>query len=484
MGNCGVGFAPVRAHDRQRLIELMEGVEDIPGAALHEGLSWEWESFAEYLDVVERRPHDIDVAAQVPHGAVRLYVMGERGANREKATPEEIVEMGEIVRHAVEAGALGFTTSRTLNHRTSKGEPTPTLTAAEEELVGIAEGMSLANAGVLEVVSDFMDLDQEFSMLRHMVAASGRPLSVSLAQAGRRPHQWREVLDLLTEANADGLTMRAQVAARAVGVVNGLQASMNPFSYTAGYKEIATRPLAERVAALRDPEVRRRILAEDDELSERLGHDRYAQMFPLGDPPDYEPAPEASVTADAGRRGMKPNELAYDLMLGDDGRALLYVPFLNYADGDLGPVREMLQHQHTVPGLSDGGAHVGLICDASFPTTLLTHWVRDRTRGERLDLASVVRGQTRRTAEAVGLLDRGLLQPGMKGDVNVIDFDHLTLRRPTMAFDLPAGGKRLLQRAEGYLHTIVSGTEVYAGGEHTGELPGRLVRGPQAPVGA
>jgi N-acyl-D-aspartate/D-glutamate deacylase len=321
-------------------------------------------------------------------------------------------------------------------------------------------------------------------MIRHMVAASGRPLSVSLAQAGRRPHPWREVLDLLTEANADGLTMRAQVAARAVGVVNGLQASMNPFSYTAGYKEIATRPLAERVAALRDPEVRRRILAEDDELSERLGHDRYAQMFPLGDPPDYEPAPEASVTADAGRRGMKPNELAYDLMLGDDGRALLYVPFLNYADGDLGPVREMLQHQHTVPGLSDGGAHVGLICDASFPTTLLTHWVRDRTRGERLDLASVVRGQTRRTAEAVGLLDRGLLQPGMKGDVNVIDFDHLTLRRPTMAFDLPAGGKRLLQRAEGYLHTIVSGTEVYAGGEHTGELPGRLVRGPQAPVGA
>lgn len=482
MGNCGVGFAPVKAHDRQRLIELMEGVEDIPGAALHEGLTWEWESFAEYLDVVERRPHDIDVGAQVPHGAVRLYVMGERGANREKATSEEIVEMGEIVRHAVEAGALGFTTSRTLNHRTSTGEPTPTLMAAREELVGIAEGMGLADAGVLEVVSDFMDLDEEFDMMRHMVAASGRPLSVSLAQAGRRPTQWRQVLDLLTEANADGLTMRAQVAARAVGVVNGLQATMNPFSHTAAYKSIAKLSLDERLRRLREPAFRTQVLVEDDELTARIGHDRYAAMFVLGDPPDYEPAPDTCVTAQAARQGMKPAELAYQLLLEDDGKALLYVPFLNYADGDLGPVREMLQHPHAVPGLSDGGAHVGLICDASFPTTLLTHWVRDRTRGERLELPAVVRSQTRRTAEAIGLLDRGTLQPGMKGDVNVIDFENLTLRRPTMAFDLPAGGKRLLQRAEGYLHTFVSGTEVYASGEHTGALPGCLVRGPQQPA--
>jgi N-acyl-D-aspartate/D-glutamate deacylase len=477
MGNCGVGFAPVRLHDHERLIELMEGVEDIPGAALHEGLTWEWESFPEYLDAIDRRPHDIDIAAQVPHGAVRLFVMGERGANREAATPEEIAEMGEIVRRAVEAGALGFTTSRTLNHRTSKGEPTPTLTAAADELIGIAEAMGASGQGVLEVVTDFIDLHAEFSMFRDMVAASGRPLSVSLAQARQRPDQWREVLDLLTEANADGLEMRAQVAARAVGVVNGLQGSITPFSFTEAYKELAALSLDERLRAMRDPSVRERMLAEDAAFTEKINHDRYAYMYALGDPPNYEPEPDQSITALAARRGVEPNALAYDLLLEDEGRAFLYTPFLNYVGGDLGPVKEMLEHAHTVPGLSDGGAHVGMICDASFPTTLLTHWARDRSRGERIGLTELIALQTRATAEAVGLLDRGLLEPGMKADVNVIDFDNLTLRRPTMAFDLPAGGKRLLQRAEGYLHTIVSGAEVYAGGEHTGALPGHLVRG-------
>jgi N-acyl-D-aspartate/D-glutamate deacylase len=477
MGNCGVGFAPVRLHDHERLIELMEGVEDIPGAALHEGLTWEWESFPEYLDAIDRRPHDIDIAAQVPHGAVRLFVMGERGANREAATPEEIAEMGEIVRRAVEAGALGFTTSRTLNHRTSKGEPTPTLTAAADELIGIAEAMGASGQGVLEVVTDFIDLHAEFSMFREMVAASGRPLSVSLAQARQRPDQWRDVLDLLTNANADGLEMRAQVAARAVGVVNGLQGSITPFSFTDAYKELAALSLDERLRAMRDPSVRERMLAEDTAFTEKINHDRYAYMYELGDPPNYEPEPNESITALAARRGVEPNALAYDLLLEDEGRAFLYTPFLNYVDGDLGPVKEMLEHAHTVPGLSDGGAHVGMICDASFPTTLLTHWARDRSRGERIGLTELIALQTRATAEAVGLLDRGLLEPGMKADINVIDFDNLTLRRPTMAFDLPAGGKRLLQRAEGYLHTIVSGAEVYAGGEHTGALPGHLVRG-------
>jgi N-acyl-D-aspartate/D-glutamate deacylase len=479
MGNCGVGFAPVKPDDHQRLIELMEGVEDIPGAALHEGLTWEWESFPEYLDAIERRPHDIDVGAQVPHGALRLFVMGERGANRETASAEEIAAMGEIVRAAVAAGALGFTTSRTLNHRTSRGEPTPTLTAAREELVGIAAGVGDAGTGVLQVVTDFLDIDYEFTTFREMVESSGRPLSVSLSQARQRPTRWREVLDLLAEANADGLEMRAQVAARAVGVLNGLQGTLTPFSFTAAYQEIAALPLAERVHALRDPSMRERIIEQDDAVNAKLAFDRYADMYRLSDPPDYEPSADDSLAAEARRRGLKANELAYDLLLEDEGMSFLYIPFLNYVEGDLEVARQLLVDANTVPGLSDGGAHVGMICDASFPTTLLTHWARDRRRGEGIPLADVIAWQSRSTAAAVGLLDRGLLAPGMKADVNVIDFESLTLRRPTMAFDLPAGGKRLLQRAEGYLHTFVSGVETYAGGEHTGALPGVLVRGAQ-----
>src|SRR5688572_14824788 len=353
-GNCGVGFAPVRPDDHEKLIELMEGVEDIPGAALHEGLTWNWQSFPEYLDALDANPHDIDFASQVPHGALRLFVMGERGANREPATAEEIAQMGELVREAVEAGALGFTTSRTLNHRTSKGEPTPTLTAAEEELVGIAEAMGASGKGVLEVVTDFLDLHREFSTFRHMVEASGRPLSVSLAQARQRPGQWREVLDLLAEANADGLEMRAQVGARAVGVLGGVQGSHSPVSFTTAWKEIKDLPYEERLRTMRDPSFRERLLAEEDAIQEKIvasGTDRYASTFPLGDPPNYEPRPEDSVAALAAARGMKATELAYDLLLEDDGRGFLYVPFLNYAEGHLDPVREMLRHPNTVPGL-------------------------------------------------------------------------------------------------------------------------------------
>jgi N-acyl-D-aspartate/D-glutamate deacylase len=474
MGNCGVGFAPVKPQDREKLIELMEGVEDIPGAALHEGLSWEWESFGEYLDALERRPHDIDFAAQVPHGAVRLYVMGERGANREAATAEEIAEMGRIVREAVAAGALGFTTSRTLNHRTSKGEPTPTLDAAAGELCGIAAAMGEGGAGVLEVVSDFIDLDTEFATLRGMVEVSGRPLSISVAQADRRPEQWRAMLAKIDEAVLDGLPVRGQVAARAIGMLQGLQATWNPFMFCPSFQTVAAKPLEEKAAALRDPALREAMVKEAEEARMPARLDR---LFVLGDPPDYEPDPSTSIEAQARRLGVKPAELILDLLLEDDGRALLYMPFLNYAGGDLEPVREMLLHDHTVAGLSDGGAHVGTICDASFPTTLLTHWGRDRKRGDLIEVPWLVRRQTRDTAETVGLRDRGVLAPGMKADINVIDFDGLRLRPPAMVYDLPAGGKRLLQKAEGYLHTFVSGTEVYANGEHTGALPGRLVRG-------
>ena len=473
VGNCGVGFAPVRPGDRQRLIELMEGVEDIPGAALHEGLSWEWQSFAEYLDAIERRPHDIDLATQVPHGALRLHVMGERGAQREPATPEEIAEMADHARAAVEAGALGFTTSRTLNHRTSRGEPTPTLTAAADELVGIAEGLGAAGKGVLQVVSDFVDADTEFAMLRRMVEASGRPLSISLAQHPAVPDNWRRLLDRITEANADGLRMRAQVAARAVGLLFGLQCSMHPLQRNPVWQELAPLPVAQQARAMADPSFKARVLAAGDG-----GKQRYDRVYELGDPPDYEPDPSTSLAARAAREGREPLDLVYDLLAADDGRAFLYLPFLNYAEGNLDAVGEMLAHPHTVPGLSDGGAHVGTICDGSFPTTLLAHWARDRDRG-RLELAFLVQRQCRDTARTVGLLDRGVLAPGYRADLNVIDLDGLALHRPEMHYDLPAQGKRLLQRADGYSHTFVAGVETYADGEPTGALPGKLIRGAQ-----
>ena len=474
MGNCGVGFAPCRPGDRQRLIELMEGVEDIPGTALHEGLPWTWESFGEYLDHLGGRHYDIDLAAQVPHGAVRLFVMGERGADREAATADEITEMGRVVRDAVAAGALGFTTSRTMNHRTSRGEPTPTLTAAEDELVGIATGMASAG-GVLEVVSDFRDIDVEFAVMRHMVESSGRPLTISVAAEEHRAH-WGTLRDHIASAVEDGLPIKGQVAARAIGLLLGLQATLNPFGGLPSYREIAALPLAERVRAMGDPAFRARILAE---LAERGGGliGRFDRMFQLGDPPDYEPDASTSVEARAAREGRDPAELAYDLLLGDEGREFLYFPLFNWIDGSLDAVGRMLRDENLLPGLADGGAHVGTICDASFPTTLLTHWARDRADG--LPVEWVVRRQCRDTALAVGLQDRGVLAPGYKADVVVVDHHRLRLRPPVMAFDLPAGGKRLLQQADGYLHTFVNGAETYTNGEPTGAVPGRLVRGPQ-----
>jgi N-acyl-D-aspartate/D-glutamate deacylase len=470
MGNCGVGFAPVRPTDHEQLIELMEGVEDIPGAALHEGLPWDWGSIPEYLDALERRPHDIDFAAQVCHGPLRLFVMGQRGADREPATTEEIAEMGRLAAEGVQAGALGFTTSRTLNHRTSRGQPTPTLTAAREELVGIARALGHVGAGVMQVVSDFPDFDQEMGTLLEMMRVSGRPLSVSLSQ-GRAGIGHRHVLDAITAANQEGLQMRAQVPARGIGVLLGLQGSVNPLRGSVTYRALEERPLNQLVVELSSPATRDRILRE---LVHRVAP--LERVFELGDPPNYEPDPADSVAARAVRRGTAPEELFYELLLGDGGRALLYWPILNYFDGNLDAAAELLAHPNAVPGLSDGGAHVGTICDASFPTTLLAHWGRDRTRGPRFGVEWLVQRQCRATAEAVGLRDRGILAPGFKADVNVIDFDHLGMAPPRLVFDLPAGGKRFLQPAFGYLHTFVSGVEVYEGGEPTGAMPGRLVR--------
>ena len=479
-GNCGVGFAPVHTHHHNRLVELMEGVEDIPGTALHEGLSWAWESFEDYLDALDSRPHDIDFAAHVPHGALRLYVMGERGADHtERATAEEIGRMGELVRRGVAAGAVGFATSRTTNHKSSKGEPIPTLTAAREELVGIAAEMGRTGKGVFQIVSDLGSMEDEFETFRTMMAVSGRPMSISLAggrSAGGRTAGYHQILAAIDAAVADGFEMRAQVPTRAIGVLLGLQATLNPFMRCPTFKSsLAALGLADRVAAMRREDVREALLREVEAMA-MYGDGAYHRIFSLGDPPDYEPPASASVDARARAAGVTPAELIYDLLLEDDGRALLYSPVLSWVDGNLDAVREMLVHPRTIPGLSDGGAHVGTICDGSFPTSLLTHWCRDRSRGERLDLAFAVKAQSRDTAVAVGLTDRGLLAPGFKADLNVIDFEGLTLHAPQMSYDLPAGGKRLLQKVDGYLHTIVSGQETYTNGTPTEALPGRLVR--------
>ncbi len=481
MGNCGVGFAPVRDDDHDRLIELMEGVEDIPGAALHEGLPWGWNDFEEYLDAVERVAHDIDLGAQVPHGAVRLFVMGERGAKGEPATDDDIARMADIAERGIRAGALGFTTSRTLNHRSSTGEPTPSLTATRDELVGIARGVGRTGTGVLQVVSDLIDVGEEFGHLRAMAEASGRPVSFSLVQDPRRPDSFREILRLIDEANDEGLEIRGQVATRAIGLLMGLTATLNPVMANPVYREIARQPLDERVATMRSPDFKRAVLEADANQKDRgvLGGGvvrLYKRTFVLGDPPDYEPDPATSIAAIAERSGRDPLDVVYDLLLDDDGRSLLYVPALNYTDDGLDAVREMLLHPRTIPGLSDGGAHVGTISDGSFPTTLLTHWCRDRD-GEQLDIPFVVKAQSRDTAVALGLNDRGLLVPGYKADLNVIDFDGLQLRAPEIRHDLPAGGRRLLQRADGYLHTLVAGTSIFESGEPTGATPGQLLRG-------
>jgi N-acyl-D-aspartate/D-glutamate deacylase len=481
-GNCGVGFAPVRPTDHQRLIELMEGVEDIPGVVLAEGLAWNWESFPEFMDAVDGRPFDVDVALQVPHGALRLNVMGERGANREPATADDIAAMAAAAAEAIQAGALGFTTSRTLNHRTSKGEPTPTLTAEADELVGIARAIGATGKGVLQAVSDFTDVDAEFALFRRMAAESGRPLSFSLLQT-RPGDGYRRQLELLEIANAEGVAMRAQVAPRPVGIIMGLQCTLHPFLGNPVFAEIAGLPLDEQVRALSDPSFKERVLAADAEHAlatpgPRRGLQDMSIVYDLGDPPDYEPSPDTSVARDAERAGRDPMELAYDLLLRDGGKAFLYLPVLNYADGSLDPAGEMLAHPFTVPGLGDGGAHLGTICDASFPTTLLALWGRDRDRG-RLALPYLVQQHTRDTARTVGLLDRGVLAPGYRADVNLIDFDALTARRPEIVHDLPAGGKRLVQGAEGYVATIVAGQVTYEGGQAAGPLPGHLIRGPQ-----
>ncbi|MCM0034562.1 MAG: amidohydrolase family protein [Burkholderiaceae bacterium] len=486
MGNCGVGFAPCKPEDREITMKLMEGVEDIPGVVLQEGLPWNWNTFPEYLDALEARQFDIDVATQVGHAPIRINVMGDRGANREPSTDADRTQMTALAVEAIKAGALGFTTSRTILHRSSDGSPTPSLGAAEGELTAIAKGLGEAGLGVLQLVTDFDDVDEEFAMLRRIVETSGRPLSLTLLQHEHLPDRWRRVMEHMHAATDAGLKMKAQVGARPVALILSFALSLCPFTQLPSFEALRDLSPEERLKKLRDPEVRAKILSE--EHSEAMYKRRVANfdnLYPLGDPPDYEPKPEDSIAARAERAGVDPTAFAYDYLLENDGTAMLYRPLYNYADRDHEVLREMLMDRDTVPGLSDGGAHYGYICDASFPTYLLTHWARDRSRGERIPLELLVKWQSQDTAATVGLNDRGILRPGYKADVNIIDFEGLKLHAPKIVYDLPAGGRRLGQTAEGFRATIVSGVVTYKNGTPTGNLPGKLIRGAQkAPVAA
>ncbi|WP_420638989.1 N-acyl-D-amino-acid deacylase family protein [Candidatus Poriferisocius sp.] len=491
MGNCGVGFAPVRPGTEEWLIQLMEGVEDIPGAALSEGISWGWETFPEYLDVLDERRLSIDVATQVAHGAVRGYVMGERGARNEPATPADIEAMYAISREALEAGALGVSTSRTLGHRAIDGEPVPGTFAAEDELFGLGRALADAGAGVFELAPagaaglDLVAPPKEMDWMRRLSARFDVPVSFALLQVDGAPDLWREMMDESLRATDEGARVYPQIAGRPFGMLIGLQTN-HAFAKRPNFVSRAHLPFDELVAELRTPAVRQAILAEDDlppnpnvlfdqmpALVARMLH----RLYVIGDPPDYEPTGDRTVAALAEARGVEPMEMLYDLCLEDDGHALMMLPMFNYFEENHDVIREQLLHPAGVSGLSDGGAHCGMICDASIPTFMLTHWTRDRSRGEQLPLEWVVKKQTHDTAALYGLGDRGTLEVGKRADVNVIDHQALTLRSPRVVHDLPAGGRRLDQEAVGYVATLVAGEVTRSHGSDTGARPGRLVRG-------
>ena len=483
MGNCGVGFAPVAPERRDWLIGLMEGVEDIPGTALAEGIRWRWESFPEFMDAVAGSPLALDVGLQIPHGALRAYVMGDRATRLEPATADDTRRMAALVGEALEAGALGFTTSRTEKHRDRTGAHTPTFKAEQAELHGIARAMGESGKGVIQLIADLWDFEPEFAMIRGMAEVSGRPLSMTIEQDDRHPEIWRRLLDAIGEAAESGLPIKGQIPPRPTGVLMGLETTLSPFTMHDGYRRIWPLSRAEKLVHLSDPAFRASLLAEQVEIDPNwiVGFiiSSFHKMYEMGDSPDYEPHPSTSVAARAERGGRSPYEVILEILLANEGRGLIYFPIMNYTEGSLDDVYQMATHPHTAFGLGDAGAHCGVLCDASFPTTWLQHWGRDRTRGPRLPLEWIIHKQTRASAELVGLRDRGLLAPGMKADVNVIDFDGLRLHRPRIVFDLPAGGKRLIQEADGYHATIVGGKVAFRNGEPTGVLEGRLLRGAQ-----
>ncbi len=478
-GNCGVGFAPCHEDQHDMLINLMEGVEDIPEVVLAEGLPWNWHSFPDFLDAIAARSYDADVAAQVPHAALRVYVMGQRGVDREPATEQDRRRMAQLTAEGLRAGALGFSTSRTLNHRAADGKHIPTLRAEEAELTAIAHAMRDTGTGWMQIVSDFEDQDGEIHLFRRLARESSRPVTITMVQSDARPNGWRELMSQIDEANAEGLRITAQVRSRPTSVLLGLELSQNPFMGRPSYKRIAHLSFPERLPHLRQPEFRARILAEAFEGSRRAGRvERWDRMYPLGDPPEYEPKAENSIAARAAREGRSPEEVVYDLLLERDGKGILYLPVTNYAEGNLDVVREMISAPNTLIGLGDGGAHVGIMCDATATSYTLTHWTRDRRgRGSLFPVSWGIKRLTADNAAAIGLNDRGLLRVGMKADINILDYDNMRLRSPEIVYDLPAGGKRLIQRTDGFDATIVSGAVVYRHGEATGALPGRLIRG-------
>jgi N-acyl-D-amino-acid deacylase len=480
MGNCGVGFAPCRPQDHELLISVMEGVEDIPGVVMAEGLSWEWETFPQYLDALARRPHDIDVAAYLPHSPLRVYAMGQRGADNEPASEADLALMRRLACEAVEAGALGFASSRQFNHRTRDGFKIPSFEAAENELIAIGKGLGDAGRGVMQIVMDVprRKWAEEIPMLLRLASATGRPITYSLGSDNGGSPEWRAALELTEQANQFGAALTAQVFPRPIGMIVGHDLSVHPFCLCPTYRALAKLSRPEKMAALRTPEIRARLLAEEPgdspSVLAKIGRD-FDWMFPLSDPPDYEPAAQLRLSAQAQRRGVSPLDLAYDMLLEDDGRAMLYVALANFDHWTLDSAYAMLRASNTVVGLGDGGAHYGVVCDATFPTSLLAYWTRDR-KGPKVSLEWAVQALSSKPASIVGFTDRGLLRPGYKADLNIIDYEHLRLRKPKVVFDLPAGGRRLDQDAEGYRMTMVSGSVIARDGAPTGAFPGQLVR--------
>ena len=486
MGNCGVGFAPVRPGGQDRLIELMEGVEDIPGTALHEGMTWGWESFGEYLDALGRRHWTMDVGTQVPHAAVRAYVMGERAAT-ERATAQDVAQMRTIVRDGMEAGALGFSTSRMLAHRSIKGEVVPGTFASEDELSALAGVLKDLDTGVFEVVPRGMDGEvsddahAEIDWMVRIAEATGRPLAFSLVQTHTEIDRWQTFLDRAAEAQACGVPLYPVVAARPTGILFGLQSQFTPFSTRPGYQALEYLPLAERVAEMRKPEVRSAILSEPNgryrSAPMQEMHENFANMFAIANPIDWEPTAEKTMASLAAKAGIKAEAYCYDHMLGDGGRNLILYPYTNYSYRRMDEVHDMLSHPASIFGLGDGGAHCSIACDAGSTTLALAFWTRDRNKGPRLDLGAAVQMMTSSTAALYGLHDRGRIAPGYRADLNIIDYDALELMLPEMVWDLPTGARRIMQRARGYVATFAGGVQTIAHDQLTGALPGRLLRG-------
>ena len=483
MGNCGVGFAPAQPDRHEWLIELMEGVEDIPGSAMVEGITWEWESFPEYLDALDRGSHVIDFGTQIAHGALRAFVMGDRGAANEAATADDIAAMSRLTEEALRAGALGFSTSRTSLHRSKSGELVPGTNAEPDELYGIADAMRRVGHGIFQFSPEHARVPvEEWPWMQELARRSGATVSVNVNQLDDGSEVWRRTFALLDAAHRSGERIVAQVAGRSIGIIMCLEGSVHPLLAHPAYHEVMHLPFAERVAALHDPVRRARLVDEvpTDGFYEGLVTKALKRMYLVTDANiDYEPDPSQSVLALSRSRNLPAMQIIVDHLLCDGGRGMIYSPFFNYMYGDLSMTYELMQHPQTRNGLSDAGAHCGAICDGGMPTFMLTHWARDRVRGPRLPLEHVVFRQTRNTAELHGLNDRGLVAPGMKADINVIDFDALGFDMPRMAYDLPAAGRRLVQTAHGYAATFVSGVQIVADDAFTGELPGALIRGPR-----